>query len=298
MSSSTQDLRTRVRRFLASHSKHGRTVDTVLERVKENRWNAVLFGGVLRDLMLGIRQHRARDVDIVIDGVSADELQFVFRDLVFRRNRFGGLQLVHGGLAVDVWPLHATWAFQHLGETATSFSKLPTTTFLNIEAVAVEIATAERRPGRVFSSGFFQSLERRVLELNFPENPFPALCVVRALVIAKKLEFSIGPRLADYIRYYTQQFSLQELMVAQRRHYGRLVLGERSIERCLSVFDEPAGSEGVRLPRLEPLQLELVDLDLALRDYDESELRSRGDYRCHERKCREIVVTSSLFRNL
>jgi hypothetical protein len=261
------ELRTRVRRFVSSQSWHGQRLQKIFDRISDHDWTAVLFGGVLRDLMLGIGSHRPRDVDIVVEGATSNELLRVFHDLVLRRNRFGGLQLARRGLAVDVWPLSATWAFSQFDDGQDTLSNLPKTTFLNIEAVAIEVANAVGRPRKVYSSGFFESLDQRVLELNFPQNPFPALCVVRSLVMARKLGFGIGPRLANYIRVHSRDLTMEDLVVAQSQHYGRVLLTEASLERCFRAVDEPLSADEapLTLPSLEPLQLELADLDIPLR---------------------------------
>jgi hypothetical protein len=213
--------------------------------------------------MLGPKAGRPRDVDIVVEDVSLEELSGTFGDFVFRRNRFGGLQLALRDWSVDVWPLSSTWAFKQTNDAAGSFFRLPQTTFLNIEAVAVDLTGRAGKPRQVYSSGFFDSLERRVLELNYPDNPFPALCVVRSLVMSNKLGFAIGQNLRHFIRTHAEALSLDDLIAVQKRHYGRLFMDTKALAQCLDVISRSTESvKTVRLPALEPTQLELADLDL------------------------------------
>lgn len=89
---------------------------------------------------------------------------------------------------------------------------MPKTTFLNVEAAAVELATVHGKSRRIYTHGFFEALADRTLEINFEENPFPALCVVRALITAARLQFLIGPKLSKYLVHYGRIFSGEELV--------------------------------------------------------------------------------------
>jgi hypothetical protein len=124
----------------------------------------------------------------------------------------------------DVWPLHHTWAFLEDSTQEAHFSALPSTTFFNLEAVAVDVWV---RPGhsRTIYSGndqFFEGVISQTIEINRQENPFPSLCVVRALVMASSTRFAIGPRLAHYLAVNSPALSDAELEETQLKHYGRI----------------------------------------------------------------------------
>jgi hypothetical protein len=167
---------------------------------------------------------RPRDVDIVVAGASLDVLREKFRSIITRETRFGGLKLERMNWQFDVWPLHRTWAFLEDGTQEPHFSALPRTTFFNLEAIAVDVWV---HPGcsRTIYSGddqFFEGLLSRTLEINRQENPFPSLCVVRALVMASSTGFAVGPRLAHYLTVNGPASSDAELEEVQMKHYGQI----------------------------------------------------------------------------
>jgi hypothetical protein len=259
------ELRARVGSFLAKdESPRRRALLSTIERIRVRKWNAVLFGGTLRDLMVYGLSKPPRDVDLVIADVTTDELANVFADSMSKRTRFGGLHLRSGGWMFDVWPLSETWAFRQLGYPALrhDFASLPRTTFLNVEAVAVEVATPHGKTRRIHSHGFFEALSNRTVEINFEDNPFPALCVVRSLVTAARLQFSIGPKLSQYLVHYSRIFSAEELVQVQISHYGYSKLSATEFRVWLAAVEDQyragaARAVGVRLPVAKSQQLEL-----------------------------------------
>src|ERR1700733_11911919 len=215
-------LRERLNRFLSNHEDWKIPLRKALSRIGDNSWNAVVFGGVLRDLTLFGNSEVPRDVDIVVADTNARDLERVFEDLIHERNRFGGLRLRTTGWMIDIWALRDTWAFrEHLKEPA-SFDNLVQTTFLNVEAVAAEIPTQLGRPRPIYSGGFFESVTSKVLDVNFEPNPHPGLCVVRSITTALRLDWRISKRLGAYIVQHASLIPLERLMGIQESHYGRI----------------------------------------------------------------------------
>lgn len=188
---------------------------------------AVFFGGTLRSLLISRvfakRPGRPRDIDIVVTGTSLASLKDHFLELISRETRFGGLQLRRHDWQFDLWPLKQTWAFVNDVVEEPTFSALPSTTFFNLEAIAVEMFPQKGRPRRIFSGDdqFFQGIVTRTIEINREDNPFPELCVVRGLIMASGLDFSIGPRLAGYIARHGEHMTPDALDCVQHKHYGK-----------------------------------------------------------------------------
>jgi len=201
---------------------------------------AVIFGGTLRSLMLGRlaaspRFGRPRDLDIVVSGTTVDSLKAKLHEHVVRQTRFGGLQLERNNWHFDVWPLEKTWALVHDQSLETTFRSLPSTTFFNLEAIAVDV-WADPGRGRAIYSGndqFFDGLLDRTIEINREENPFPALCVVRSLVLASSTNFWLGPRLSRYLSMWREMIADSELEGVQQQHYGAQRISLREMRRCL-----------------------------------------------------------------
>ena len=190
-------LRERIGRFLASRARERRQLLQTLRGLKGFSAPVFIFGGVIRDLMLRGPSISPRDVDLVVGYIPLRDLSSVFAEGVERRNRFGGLHVAIHGWQFDVWPLAETWAFRQNVIRPVTFETLPKTTFLNIEAVVVRLDTRAWRYREIYTHGFFEAMLTRTLEINCEANPYPILCVVRSLLMAAKLNFSIGPKLAD-----------------------------------------------------------------------------------------------------
>lgn len=205
-------LRKRVRDFLWNKSSRRAPLLEVLKRIAEQRLDAVLFGGTLRDLMSFGLSKDPRDVDVVVDGASIEQLSIIFRDVLVRKTRFGGLHLNAKGWMIDVWPLSDTWAVRERRAGAEDFEALTRTTFLNVEAVTVELKIGVARR-KVHSSGFFEGLQSRTLDINLEENPFPELAAVRS----------------TYVIHYANKTPLEQLVSVQLNHYGMARLNEDRI---------------------------------------------------------------------
>lgn len=239
-------------------------VDTLRDLQAVNA-RAVFFGGTLRSLLVGRiagrKFGRPRDIDIVVADISLETLRAQFESLISRETRFGGLQLRRREWHFDVWPLQKTWAFvsDHIENPA--FDALPATTFFNLEAIAVEIWAQPGRPRKIFSGDdqFFDGILKKTLEINREENPFPSLCVTRALVMSAALEFAVGPRLAGYIACHGEHLNARDDMdELQHKHYGvRRIEGRQLREWICFVAEQHARlpSAPVRLPISRQLEL-------------------------------------------
>ena len=192
------------------------------------------------------RPGRPRDIDLVVKDCTTQKLWDRFDGIVTRETRFGGLQLQDRHWQFDVWPLEKTWAFVEDEMDSVEFEELPHTTFLNLEAIAVEVWPQKGKSRVVYSGNeqFFKGVANRVVELNREANPFPSLCIVRSLILAAKLDFSIGPHLAKYIVKHAQQYSATDYEAVQKKHYGQLrIQGDqiaywaKTVKNCLDRED-------------------------------------------------------------
>jgi hypothetical protein len=252
-------LRERFNGFLANHSEWKAPLRGTLRRITDNSWNAVIFGGVLRDLMLLDSAELPRDVDIVVEGVETSELERVFADLIQDRNRFGGLRLRAKGWLIDIWTLKSTWAFRERLKESISFDNLVQTTFLNVEAVAAELPIQPGRPRPFYSAGFFEATERKVLDINFEPNPYPGLCVVRSIMTALRLDWVMSRRLGTYIVQHASLAPVQTLIEIQESHYGKIrIRPTRMLEYLQSIDNQlhENSTNEIRLPATRVEQLE------------------------------------------
>jgi len=149
----------------------------------------------------------------------------LFSDSFIRKTRFGGVKLQRKDMEFDIWPIDQTWAYRTDQSNARTYENLPKTTFLNIEAIAIDIwPKAEGHKRTIYSDNdsFFKAILNETIEINREENPFPNLCVVRSLIMAANLRYKIGPNLSRYIEKHGSIASVQELEEVQQKHYGRV----------------------------------------------------------------------------
>jgi hypothetical protein len=266
LSANADVLRRRVSRFLASKSRLKAPLIAALRRLTERKLPAVIFGGAARDLMVHGAASEPRDVDIVVDGASVEELTVLFSDVLMRRTRFGGLHLNVKGWMIDVWPLSDTWGLRELRVGSGDFETLTRTTFLNVEAVIVDLAPFGNKGRRVHASGFFEALRTRTLDVNLEENPFPELCAIRTLVTASKLKFHLSKRLAKYAVYQTARTPLELFVDVQLRHYGMARFDVEKIYRWSKIIQSQVDIQSVvRVPTQEPVQMPLWNSPAGLR---------------------------------
>jgi hypothetical protein len=254
-------------------SQHGRLVQEaileVAETLRQPGWSAYLVGGTLRDLLAGPESGRQffepRDVDIVVAGAGRENLRNRFETkLVFERmTRFGGLHLfkplpLGNRVLFDVWTLEDTWGFgaQNILPRIEDF---PKTTFLNIDSCAIELVRPEGSPRACFDHGFFTSIAQRTLDVNYAPNPYPYVCVARALVMAARLDFTITRKLAEFILSHTAAGGIDALIEAQVSHYGFIRCGAAElgawIDEIRRAFASTRGAIRVETSQSRRMQL-------------------------------------------
>ena len=115
---------------------------------------AYMVGGTLRDLLVATEDEksvRPRDVDIIVEGTTRDQLQDLLGHFLSlkRLTRFGGLHLIRplasgSQVQFDIWTLADTWGF-HSQHIVPCIEDFPGTTFLNIDSCAFEFSSPRGR---------------------------------------------------------------------------------------------------------------------------------------------------------
>jgi len=249
-------LRKRISDFLGSETAHRRHLKPLLHEIRRRGRRAYLFGGTLRDLMLHGLGKSPRDLDIVVAELRPD-LYAYLQPNIRRQTRFGGIEVTIGHWDLDIWQLSSTWAFREGLIQADSFQELPRTTFLNVQAVAVEIGPSPKKPGRIVEHGFFQAVANRTIDINLQHNPFPGCCLLSALATAYKLDFAISPRLIRYIIHHGSKVDFQALCDYQARRYGRVMYGRDLLRSWIAHLRDRHREEpdvAARLPKLRGVQ--------------------------------------------
>ena len=223
----------------------------VTRKLNDQGWFAYLVGGTLRDLLVGDEADHGlqpRDVDIIVEGATSDQLRDVLLESLSleRLTRFGGLHLsqsLSSGFRVqfDIWTLADTWGFRSQN-IAPRIEDFPGTTFLNIDSCAFELMEPQGRERAFFEKGFFESIARRTLDLNYAPNPYPHVCAARALLLAAELDFHIAKPLAEFILNYSGMGGTKALIEAQQSHYGVVRSGANELEKWLHEIEAQVNS--------------------------------------------------------
>jgi hypothetical protein len=150
---------------------------------------AAVFGGAVRDWVLG---KTPRDIDIVLD-CPINSLSFI-SNMEHKKNKFGGYHLVVGGVEFDVWNLDASWAFKADASFTKNLKTLTKTCFFNMDAVLFYLDT-----GHLQDDGFTAAIESKKLDIVYEPNPFPFLCVSKALCALRKYEMTPTDNLRRFI---------------------------------------------------------------------------------------------------
>jgi hypothetical protein len=232
-----QQLRTRLGRFVGTYSKrHYPHLYSVLEDIRNNTYTAFLCGGAVRDMLL-CNNSIPRDLDIILGYVSREQLETLFPGHIKGKTSLGGLKLQVKDWSIDMWPIQDTWAFKEEKVPGKGFSDYPKITFLNIDAIAIQLFSKRRQKREIYSQGFFEAIAERTIEINFEENPAPAECIVRALRIANKFKFVIGPRLARYMISYTNRMEIEELAEIYQRRYMSADVTVEKLHNCFKSIE-------------------------------------------------------------
>jgi hypothetical protein len=255
-----------------------RSIQSVIRTISEAGWDAYLVGGTIRDIVLGPslagpNAYYPRDIDIVLVGVHHDEIRDRFAHIYSRDTRFGGVHLVDrrsGGLQIlyDLWSLENTWAFSVARGIRLAIESFPSTPFLNLDTAVVGIRSRRGRPRPVFENGFIDGINARTIEVNFEPNPFPEICFVRALIMAAKLQFAIGPKLVDFLLRQWSVMPVERFLNAQASHYGTIRCNAAELTSWISAVETQSKARrgAVRLTVYSGRQLALWN------DYPPSDL--------------------------
>jgi len=261
------ELRARVRRFVADDSKWCSCRYKALRKIREFERQAFLCGGAVRDILLSDNRNKIvpRDLDIILGYAEIKNVADSFSDCTKRWNCYGGVSIQVKDWSIDMWPLQKTWAFEQKHVEGKGFSDFPKTTFLNIEAVAVQLFGRRGKKREIYSKGFFEAILNNTIEINLKDNPNPPMCIVRSLSVAKKLKFAIGPKLAKYISHYANQIGLEKLLELYHVRYSTTHISANELYSYIRAIEEQ-----LRISDNEPIKLPISDN----MDYFQSELWS------------------------
>jgi hypothetical protein len=202
-----------------------------------------LFGGFPKDIYLKGNNAIPRDIDLIVNGNDIGPLSELFSKYQIEKSRFGGLKIKYYGLDVDIWTLNDTWAFKSHVAKLEGIDSISKTTFLNIEAIAVELFPKSTKR-KVVLDGFFEAIENHELELNLEKNPFPELNIARALYAAKNTDYHFGPKLISFIASNLNSSSEKKILSIYKKRYGMVEREKKVFQFFLKAICENKKFDG------------------------------------------------------
>lgn len=191
---SRDQLRKRVDRFLHSPAHSRAEILNTLLRLSQFG-HVIVFGGAIRDLAIHGNSEFPSDIDVVLEDANIEELSVGMNVLNAFRNRFGGFRFTTEKWKFDVWRLEDTWALREGHVSGQSAESLLKTTFFDWDAIAYDFTNRQL----LVSDGYFDRLQRRIVDINLEPNPNPMGSARRALDIYWSGKVGLAPRLARFV---------------------------------------------------------------------------------------------------
>jgi hypothetical protein len=230
-----------LKRFSDFISKRSRGLDDIIQTAdifRARGWTAFSFGGIPRGVYDAGNGYKPRDIDLVFDDEHFRSFQSAYAHKTLRRNSYGGIKVRINNLIIDAWPLSATWAFRNGFAKTISFETLPSTTFLNVDGIIIELIPKKWKRRRYYETGFFSGLHDKTLDINLAANPYPSICVVRTLHIAKQFGFRLSRSLAIYLKDMMSRIVISSFLEAQLKHYGEIEFQPLELNRVRWIIEQ------------------------------------------------------------
>jgi hypothetical protein len=176
-----------------------KALDTVFANLARSRARAVIFGGWVRDQLLqfhGAGKIQSRDIDVVVDSINETALLKLLPKQR-RINTYNGFFVKTAKIRLDIWRLESTLVIAHK-KRPNKFESLPGTTPFRIESVIFKPAPFWRTP-TLEEHGFFQAMEKKMVDFQCEYVSFPQLQACRAVLFSLRLGFKISPEVQDFI---------------------------------------------------------------------------------------------------
>lgn len=188
-----------------------------LSRTAKSFGPMVIFGGLIRDLALGLARDFSSDVDVVLKGMPVDVLERHLAPYAATRNAFGGFRVQLGRWVFDLWTFETTWAFTKGHVEGQELTDLLRTTFFNWDAALFDISSEQL----IVRPTYFAELDARYLAINLRQTPNEFGAAVRALRFIAEGGVSVAPDLAQFLHAQILTHGIDELAAADAKRIGR-----------------------------------------------------------------------------
>jgi len=138
--------------------------------------------------------------------------------------------------------------------TVSSLRDLVDATFFDWDAVLYDVATRKV----IAQKGYFERIQRRVIDINLAPNPNPLGNAVRALRYAYRWDAALGKRLVAHVAKQIQDHGWDALVASEHRSFATSVLKAINGDAVtIALNDSLRRDTGPIRLQLQPVQQEL-----------------------------------------
>jgi hypothetical protein len=204
---------------------HDSGMDSFIRYFAE-KTNVYVFSGVIRDFLLG--EHNAdsvHDYDFVISGFNHISIPAeVYAQLVYKRNKFGGLKINKDSYLFDVWDLEETWGIVNQRVKKPNAEALAKSAFFNFSAIVFDY----NKSNFIISKEFCDFYISKKMDVVYKSNPYVESCIVNSFYYAHQYGFGIGDSLKKWIlECYSKNADYETVQV---NHFGHVIYENEQIE--------------------------------------------------------------------
>ena len=178
-----------------------------------------IFSGIIRNYFLDIKDFR--DIDIVLDGTLDIKSYLDEKNFNYTINNFKGYKIFIDDIAVDLWFLKDTWAFNHPQKMFENFEMpqiMPRTAFFNFSSIIFSFNKNEF----YYTKDFTRFLRDKKIDMVFEHNPNNALCLVNSFYYSDKLNLRLGERLKKHLKKISND-CIDRAEEIQISHFGKVL---------------------------------------------------------------------------
>ena len=195
--------------------------------ILEEQSDIYIFGGVIRNFLLGYPFHR--DIDIVVCAKNNKILlpMKLLHGINISRNKFGGIKLILPHITIDIWKLSETWGILKKELSPTPYS-LINTVFFNFSAIVFDY----KQQRFIYGNDFLKFYKSRTMDIVFSHNPYPTACVISSCYYAQEYNFPIGKKLRQWI---SKQALEDDIESQQMNRYNEIKFQESVIKAFVAI---------------------------------------------------------------
>lgn len=217
-----------------------RYIDQVLQKTGMNvfisyyadRTDVYVFSGVIRDFLLGnIGIDKNRDYDFVISGMRHFAEPLILREeLLYNRNKFGGLKINKDDYVFDIWGLEDTWGLVRKNVKHPDAKALAKSAFFNFSAIVFDYNSSSF----IVSKEFCNFIISKKMDVVYKVNPHVESCIVSSFYYADQYNLKIGDELKKWIiKYYSKRVDYKP---AQVKRFGHVIYDNDQIGNLVEML--------------------------------------------------------------